>query len=67
MLSPEWRLYCAHKRYEANQKKKKKKSHDMAPHNKGKKKQGRFNKKKTDKYIQEAMAKHTADLESKFN
>ena len=62
-LSPEWKRYCVYKRYEANQKKK---SENKAPHNKGKRKQGSFNKKAY-KYIQEVMAKHTADLESKFN
>ena len=68
-LTPEWRKYCAYKRYEAKQKKIGKQKNDNVP-NTDEKKVGKNNKsnrnKKNNKYIREVIAKQTAELEAKF-
>ena len=65
-LSPEWKKYCNHMRYEAK-KKKSLKAEDNDTNEKKVDKNNRSNRnKRNNKYIKEVVAKQTAKLEAKF-
>ena len=67
-LPPEWKRYCSHKRYEANQKKKNKCNGKATTDEKNLpgKNNNRNRNKRNNKYIMEVIATQTAELEATF-